>query len=108
MLATAVRSEPSQFPGRDPVRPQGAVDCAADLYKQAGITNPREQLDCAEIYVPFSWLEPMWLEAHGIADEGATDSSLTFRAFPPEVAAATPEPPAEGPAADPPPAPVAP
>jgi acetyl-CoA C-acetyltransferase len=71
VLATAVRSEPSQFPGRDPVRPQGAVDAATDLYKQAGITNPREQIDCAEIYVPFSWLEPMWLEAHLIADEGS-------------------------------------
>ncbi|HEY3831636.1 MAG TPA: thiolase domain-containing protein [Acidimicrobiia bacterium] len=68
ILASAVRSEPSQFPGRDPVRPQGAVDCAADIYSQAGITNPREQLDCAELYVPFSWYEPMWLEAHGIAE----------------------------------------
>ena len=28
ILGTAVRSEPSTFPGRDPVRPQGAVDCA--------------------------------------------------------------------------------
>ena len=71
VLATAVRSEPSQFPGRDPVRPQGAMDCASDIYKQAGITNPRQQIDCAEIYVPFSWLEPMWLEAHHIAEEGS-------------------------------------
>jgi acetyl-CoA C-acetyltransferase len=63
-----VRSEPSTFPGRDPVTPQGAFDCADDLYRQAGITNPREQLDCAELYVPFSWYEPMWLEAHDIAE----------------------------------------
>jgi acetyl-CoA C-acetyltransferase len=70
VLATAVRSEPSSFPGRDPVRPQGAVDCAADIYAQAGITNPRAQIDCAELYVPFSWYEPMWLEAHLIAEEG--------------------------------------
>ena len=58
-----MRSEPSTFPGRDPVRPQGAVDCAWDVYGQAGITNPREQIDCAELYVPFCWYEPMWLEA---------------------------------------------
>ena len=45
ILGTAVRSEPSAFPGRDPVRPQGALDCAGDVYKQAGITNPREQID---------------------------------------------------------------
>ncbi|MCU1486417.1 MAG: Propanoyl-CoA C-acyltransferase [Actinomycetia bacterium] len=70
ILGTAVRSEPSTFPGRDPVTPQGAFDCADDLYRQAGITNPREQLDCAELYVPFSWYEPMWLEAHRIAEKG--------------------------------------
>ena len=25
---------------------------------------------CAELYVPFSWYEPMWLEAHDIAEPG--------------------------------------
>jgi acetyl-CoA C-acetyltransferase len=67
VIGSAVRSEPSQFPGRDPVRPVAALDCATDVYAQAGITNPREQIDCAELYVPFSWYEPMWLEAHHIA-----------------------------------------
>ncbi len=71
VLASAVRSEPASFPGRDPVRPQGAIDCAAEIYATVGVSNPREQIDCAELYVPFSWYEPMWLEAHGIADEGA-------------------------------------
>jgi acetyl-CoA C-acetyltransferase len=70
ILGSAVRSEPGNFPGRDPVRPQGAVDCAEDVYEQAGITRPREQIDCAELYVPFSWYEPMWLEGHLLADEG--------------------------------------
>jgi acetyl-CoA C-acetyltransferase len=70
VLASAVRSEPASFPGRDPVRPQGAVDIANDVYGQVGITNPREQIDCAELYVPFSWYEPMWLEAHLIAQPG--------------------------------------
>ena len=69
ILGSAVRSEPSAFPGRDPVRPVGALDCAADVYAQAGITDPRRQIDCAELYVPFSWYEPMWLEAHHIAAE---------------------------------------
>lgn len=69
ILGSAVRSEPSAFPGRDPVRPVGALDCAADVYAQAGITDPRHQIDCAELYVPFSWYEPMWLEAHHIAAE---------------------------------------
>src|SRR5207237_9770953 len=34
---------------------------------QAGIKDPLGQIDCAELYVPFSWYEPMWLEAHDIA-----------------------------------------
>ena len=68
VLGSAMRSEPYGFPGRDPVAPQGAADCANDVYAQAGITRPREQIDCAELYVPFSWYEPMWLEAHHLAE----------------------------------------
>jgi acetyl-CoA C-acetyltransferase len=71
ILASSVRSEPAAFPGRDPVWSQGAADCAADVYKKAGITRPKEQIDCAELYVPFTWYEPMWLEAHHIAEFGA-------------------------------------
>ncbi|OWY61439.1 acetyl-CoA acetyltransferase, partial [cyanobacterium TDX16] len=52
---TAMRSEPTMFAGRDPVNPVAGQDCAADVWKQAGITDPREQIDVAEIYVPFSW-----------------------------------------------------
>jgi acetyl-CoA C-acetyltransferase len=63
----AMRSEPTMFAGRDQVNPQAGRDCAADLYRQAGITNPRADFDMAEVYVPFSWYEPMWLEAHDIA-----------------------------------------
>jgi acetyl-CoA C-acetyltransferase len=85
--ALAVRSELGQFPGRNPVRPQAGVDCAHDVYRQAGITDPRAQIDMAELYVPFSWYEPMWLEGHDIAgpgegwkmvDSGETDLSGTF------------------------------
>ena len=43
---------------------------AAAIYKQAGITDPLTEIDCAEIYVPFSWFEPMWLENLGFAAEG--------------------------------------
>jgi acetyl-CoA C-acetyltransferase len=68
--ATAMRSEPTQFAGRDQVNPQAGRDAAAALWKQAGITNPLEQIDVAEIYVPFSWFEPMWLETLGFMPEG--------------------------------------
>ena len=69
VIAHAKRTEFSQFPGRDTVKPVAGVDCAKALYQKAGITNPRRQIDVAELYVPFSWYEPMWLEGHLICDE---------------------------------------
>jgi acetyl-CoA C-acetyltransferase len=66
---TAVRSEPTHFAGRNQVDPRAGRDCAADVYRQAGITNPRRELDVAEVYVPFSWFEPMWMENLGFAAE---------------------------------------
>ncbi len=70
VLGTAMRSEPVMFSGRDQVNPRAGTDCARDLYSQAGITEPRKQIDCAELYVPFSWFEPMWLENLGLAEVG--------------------------------------
>ncbi len=67
---TAMRSEPIFFAGRDAVNPQAGKDCAADVYRQAGITDPRREFDAAEVYVPFSWYEPMWLENLGFCAEG--------------------------------------
>ena len=67
LLGAAVRSEPISFPGRDEVDPRAGRDCAADVYRQAGIADPRRDIDLAEIYVPFSWYEPMWLENLGFA-----------------------------------------
>lgn len=64
----AVRSEPTLFAGRDQVDTRAGRECAADVYAQAGITDPRSQIDTAEIYVPFSWYEPMWLENLGFAE----------------------------------------
>ena len=66
----AMRSEPTMYAGRNEVNPQAGRGCAADGYKQAGVSNPRKDFDCAEVYVPFSWYEPMWLENLGFAPEG--------------------------------------
>ncbi len=68
VLATAVRSEPVMFAGRDQVNPRAGRDCAAAVYSQAGIRNPLKQIDVAEVYVPFSWYEPMWMENLGFAE----------------------------------------
>ncbi|NQX88296.1 MAG: thiolase domain-containing protein [Halioglobus sp.] len=66
----AMRSEPTMYAGREEVNPQAGRDCAADVYAQAGIKDPRQDLDVAEVYVPFSWYEPMWLENLGFAPKG--------------------------------------
>ncbi len=78
----AMRSEPTMFAGRDQINPRAGRECAADVYRQAGVTDPRRDFDCAEIYVPFSWYEPMWLENLGFCDEGdgwkLTEAGATF------------------------------
>jgi acetyl-CoA C-acetyltransferase len=68
--AMAMRSEPTMFAGRDEVNPRAGQECAADLYRQGGIVDPRREVDVAEVYVPFSWFEPMWLENLGFAEAG--------------------------------------
>ena len=65
-----MRSEPTTYAGRDQVNPKAGRDAAAALWQQAGIANPLDEIDAAEIYVPFSWFEPMWLENLGFVEEG--------------------------------------
>src|SRR5215203_5665367 len=67
---TVMRSEPTTASERDQVNPLAGRAAAAALWKQAGIANPVEEIDVAEMYVPFSWFEPMWLENLGFAPEG--------------------------------------
>jgi acetyl-CoA C-acetyltransferase len=77
----AMRSEPTMFAGRDQVNPRAGIECARDVYAQAGISDARREIDVAEVYVPFSWYEPMWLENLGFAPEGEgwklTDAGAT-------------------------------
>jgi acetyl-CoA C-acetyltransferase len=76
-----MRSEPLAYAERDQANPWAGRDAAAYLWKSTGITDPRNEIDCAEIYVPFSWFEPMWMENLGFADEGGgwklTESGAT-------------------------------
>ena len=59
------------------MNPRAGADCARQVYSDAGITP--DQLDAAEIYVPFSWYEPMWLENLGLFESGwkAVDEGWT-------------------------------
>ncbi|WP_431969935.1 thiolase domain-containing protein [Nocardia sp. bgisy134] len=63
----AFRTETGHFAGRDEVNPRAGAECAADAYRQAGIADPAREVDVAELYIPYSWYEPMWLENIGLA-----------------------------------------
>ncbi|MCW2795149.1 thiolase domain-containing protein [Nocardioides sp.] len=67
----AWRTETGHFAGRDEVNPRAGQACAAEAYRQAGIDAPLEQVDVAELYIPYSWYEPIWLENIGLAEPGA-------------------------------------
>ena len=51
-------------------RPPASEQCADDVFAQAGIHDRRKEIDVVEMYVPFSWYEPMWLESLGFAEKG--------------------------------------
>ena len=67
---TAMRSESNSYGGRNMVSPAASEQCADDVFAQAGIHDRRAEIDAVEMYVPFSWYEPMWLESLGFADKG--------------------------------------
>lgn len=66
----AWRTETGHFAGRDEVNPQAGQDCAQEVFSQAGITAPAREIDVAELYIPYSWYEPIWLENTGLAEIG--------------------------------------
>ncbi|MDX2381457.1 MAG: thiolase domain-containing protein [Acidimicrobiia bacterium] len=66
---TAMRSEPTLMAGRDQVNPLAGRMCADDVFRKAGVSDRLAEIDVCEIYVPFSWFEPMWLENLGFAPE---------------------------------------
>jgi acetyl-CoA C-acetyltransferase len=68
---SAVRSEPPVSPWHDNVDPRAGRDCAIAVYRQAGIRDPAGELDLAELFVPYSWMEPILLENLGFAESGA-------------------------------------
>ena len=63
-------AEAMMVPGRDQVDPRAGRMCAKKVYEHAGITNPWKEIQTAEIYVPFSWFEAMWLENLGFCEIG--------------------------------------
>ncbi len=68
--ACAVRSEPPVSPWHDNVDPRAGRDCATAVYRAAGITDPARELEVAELFVPYSWMEPVLLENLELAPTG--------------------------------------
>jgi acetyl-CoA C-acetyltransferase len=63
-------AEAMWVPGRDQVSPMAGKVCAKAVYDGAGIKNPWKEIQTVEMYVPFAWFEPMWLENLGFCDVG--------------------------------------
>lgn len=68
---TGWRTETGHFAGRDEVNPRAGQECAAAAYREAGITDPGTEVDVSELYIPYSWYEPMWMENIGLAPESS-------------------------------------
>jgi acetyl-CoA C-acetyltransferase len=67
----AAMAETTGTPDRDLVDPEVGRACARAVYDQAGVRDPGRELDVAEIYEPFSWIEIMWYENLGLCETGA-------------------------------------
>jgi acetyl-CoA C-acetyltransferase len=68
VLGAATRSEPPVAPDHDYADPRCGRDCASAVYRQAGLTDPVRELDVAELFIPYSWVEPSLLENIWLAD----------------------------------------
>jgi acetyl-CoA C-acetyltransferase len=55
---------------RDLADTRALKDAAKRAYSMAGISDPLAEIDVAEVYDAFSYMEPLWLEGLGICDEG--------------------------------------
>ncbi|MGZ6223980.1 MAG: thiolase family protein [Syntrophales bacterium] len=56
---------------RDLSNPIALREAAKRAYAMAGIKNPIEDIDVAEVLEPFSYMEPLWLEGLGFCEQGA-------------------------------------
>lgn len=62
--------EQAFFGEGDKVAWKSAINAAKSAYDQAGITNPRKELDVAEVYNPFTFQEMLFYECFGFCDLG--------------------------------------
>lgn len=58
------------FGDSDKIVWQSAINAAKQAYRMAGINEPIEEIDLAELYIPFSYQELFFLECFGFCEEG--------------------------------------
>ncbi|BBO74192.1 hypothetical protein DSCW_16090 [Desulfosarcina widdelii] len=66
---------------RDLSRADALTKAAKKAFSMAGITDPAEQIQVAELYDAFTYQELMWLEATGLCPDGRAGSELERGAF---------------------------
>jgi len=64
------RGEEYFFGDSDKVVWESAIQAAKQAYEQAGIKNPRKELDVAEVYNPFTFQEMLFYECFGFCGPG--------------------------------------
>ncbi len=75
------RGEETFFGDSDKAVWQSAIQAAKEAYSQAGITNPRRELDVAEVYNPFTYQEMLFYECFGFCDFGQAPDQVLKGAF---------------------------
>jgi acetyl-CoA C-acetyltransferase len=68
--AVATYNEGVYYPGRDFATPLALMEAAKKVYKTAGITDPRREIDVVELYEAFSFQEMLWSEALFFCERG--------------------------------------
>jgi acetyl-CoA C-acetyltransferase len=68
--ATATYNEGVNYVDRSFAEPLGLMEAAKKAYRIAGITNPRAEIDVAEIYDAFSYQELLWYEGLFFCERG--------------------------------------
>jgi acetyl-CoA C-acetyltransferase len=68
--ATSTRHNYTYLGDADYGRLTSMADAAQELFGQAGIKEPRKELDLIELYQPYSFAGLIWIEDMGIVDPG--------------------------------------
>lgn len=66
---------------RDLADTRALKDAARRAYAMAGIADPRKEIDLAEVYDAFSYMELMWLEGLGFCEDGAAGDRMERGTF---------------------------